>query len=39
MTKPTYASSEHQIIVATYIVMIKEFVKDVIMKLFTDTGD
>jgi|TARA_R110002020_G_scaffold468488_1_gene692800 hypothetical protein len=29
MTQPTYASSEHQIIVATYIVMIKEFVKDV----------
>ena len=29
MTKPIYANNEHEIIVSAYIVMIKEFVKDV----------
>ena len=29
MTKPIYANTEHEVIVSAYIVMIKEFVKDV----------
>ena len=29
MTKPIYANSEHEVIVSSYILMIKEFVKDV----------
>tara|TARA_R110002012_G_scaffold203158_1_gene372515 strand:- start:127 stop:486 length:360 start_codon:yes stop_codon:yes gene_type:complete len=29
MTKPIYANNEHEIIVSAYIVMIKEFVKDI----------
>ena len=28
MTKPIYANNEHEVIVGAYIVMIKEFVKD-----------
>ena len=31
MTKPIYANSEHEVIVSSYILMIKEFVKDVAM--------
>ena len=29
MVKPIYANSEHEVIVSSYILMIKEFVKDV----------
>ena len=29
MTKPIYANKEHEVIVSSYILMIKEFVKDV----------
>ena len=29
MTKPIYANSEHEVIISSYILMIKEFVKDV----------
>jgi len=29
MTKPIYANNEHEVIVSAYIIMIKEFVKDV----------
>jgi|TARA_R110002020_G_scaffold458378_1_gene675750 hypothetical protein len=29
MIKPIYANTEHQVIVSSYILMIKEFVKDV----------
>ena len=28
MTKPIYANTEHEVIVESYIAMIKEFVKD-----------
>jgi hypothetical protein len=28
MTKPIYANTEHEVIVSSYILMIKEFVKD-----------
>ena len=29
MTKPIYANSEHEVIISAYILMMKEFVKDV----------
>ena len=29
MTKPIYANTEHEVIVSSYILMIKEFVRDV----------
>jgi|TARA_R110000824_G_scaffold50251_4_gene140528 hypothetical protein len=29
MVKPIYANSEHEVIISSYILMIKEFVKDV----------
>ena len=29
MTKPIYANKEHEVIISSYILMIKEFVKDV----------
>ena len=29
MTKPIYANNEHEVIITAYILMIKEFVKDV----------
>jgi hypothetical protein len=29
MTKPIYANNEHQVIISSYILMVKEFVKDV----------
>jgi hypothetical protein len=29
MTKPIYANTEHEVIITAYILMIKEFVKDV----------
>ena len=29
MTKPIYANNEHEVIVSSYILMIKEFVRDV----------
>ena len=29
MTKPIYANNEHEVIISAYILMIKEFVKDV----------
>ena len=29
MTKPIYANNEHQVIISSYILMLKEFVRDV----------
>ena len=29
MTKPIYANTEHEVIISSYIVMIKEFVRDI----------
>jgi hypothetical protein len=29
MTKPIYANTEHEVIIAAYILMIKEFVRDI----------